>query len=244
MTSIQNGSGNYSVHAEADRGAQAVAAGTDAVDAPRAAQVQERAHQRVGRHRHFGRLERRRRPRRRRRQHNRLSMIVQGPDIEQLQGYAAAAAREGEGNRRRRRRRHQLRGRRSPSCASRSTASARPTSACRWTRCRRRPAHARRRRGSVEVQGRRRTVQRPAAARRAVPNNPATHGRHASFPAAGGRMVRVSDVAHLTMGNAPGVDRPLQPHAPDLGQRQPRHAEITLGDAIAAARQKVERSSA
>ena len=55
-------------------------------------------------------------------------------------------------------------------------------------------------------------------------NNPATMG-DIFVPAAGGRMVRVSDVAQLTLGNAPGVDRPLQPDAPDLGQREPRPAE-------------------
>ena len=72
MTSIQNGSGNYSVQLTPIEDADAVAAGADAGRAPHAEQVQERAHQRLGRHRHLGRLERGgggRRRRRRRRRH-------------------------------------------------------------------------------------------------------------------------------------------------------------------------------
>ena len=54
--------------ADTARRAQAVAAGADAGGAAHAEQVPERPHQRVGRHRHFRRIDgRRRRPRRRRR---------------------------------------------------------------------------------------------------------------------------------------------------------------------------------
>ena len=52
-------------------------------------------------------------------------------------------------------------------------------------------------------------------------NNPATMG-DIFVPAAGGRMVRVSDVAHLAHRQRARLDRPLQPDAPDLGQREPR----------------------
>ena len=55
--------------ADADRRTRAVAAAVDAGRAPGAEQVPERADQRVGRHRHLGRVERRRRPRRRWRRH-------------------------------------------------------------------------------------------------------------------------------------------------------------------------------
>ena len=86
MTSIQNGSGNYSVQLtpiEARKQSQ-----QELMQVARAAaeQVQERAHQRVGRHRHLRRVERAAAARGGGGGGtNRLSMIVQGPDIEQLQ---------------------------------------------------------------------------------------------------------------------------------------------------------------
>ena len=75
--------------AHAARGARAVAADADGRDAAHARQVQERPHQRVGRHRHLGGGQLRRRPRGGGGgSMNRLNMIVQGPDIEQLQRYS------------------------------------------------------------------------------------------------------------------------------------------------------------
>ena len=84
-------------HDAAARGAGRHAAGADDPGAADAAQVPGRAHQRLGRHRHLGRVERRRRPggpggggpggggggggf-------NRLNILIQGPDIQQLQEY-------------------------------------------------------------------------------------------------------------------------------------------------------------
>ena len=48
-------------------------------------------------------------------------------------------------------------------------------------------------------------------------------------PASGGRLVRVTDVASLTLGQRAGLHRPLQPDAPDLGQREPRPPEDHAG---------------
>jgi HAE1 family hydrophobic/amphiphilic exporter-1 len=69
-------------------------------------------------------------------------------------------------------------------------------------------------------------------------NNAATMG-DIFVPAAGGRMVRVSDVAHLTMGNAPAsIDRYNRMRQISVNANLDR-LKITLGDAIAAARGKV-----
>src|SRR4051812_45780602 len=58
-------------------------------------------------------------------------------------------------------------------------------------------------------------------------------------PAAGGRMVRLSDVAHLTMGNAPGsIDRYNRMRQISVNANLDP-LKIKLGDAIGAARQKV-----
>jgi multidrug efflux pump subunit AcrB len=58
-------------------------------------------------------------------------------------------------------------------------------------------------------------------------------------PAAGGRMVRVSDVAHLTMGSAPGsIDRYNRMRQISVNANLDR-LKITLGDAIGEARTKV-----
>ncbi len=68
-------------------------------------------------------------------------------------------------------------------------------------------------------------------------NNPATMG-DIFVPAAGGRMVRVSDVAHLALGNAPGsIDRYNRMRQISVNANLDR-LKITLGDAIAAARGK------
>jgi hydrophobic/amphiphilic exporter-1 (mainly G- bacteria), HAE1 family len=69
-------------------------------------------------------------------------------------------------------------------------------------------------------------------------NNPATMG-DIFVPAAGGRMVRVSDVAHLTLGNAPSsIDRYNRMRQISVNANLDR-LKITLGDAISQARGKV-----
>src|SRR5262245_13627267 len=69
-------------------------------------------------------------------------------------------------------------------------------------------------------------------------NNPATMG-DIFVPAAGGRMVRVSDVAHLGMGNAPGsIDRYNRMRQISVNAGLDR-LKITLGDAIAQAKKQV-----
>jgi HAE1 family hydrophobic/amphiphilic exporter-1 len=69
-------------------------------------------------------------------------------------------------------------------------------------------------------------------------NNPATMG-DIFVPAAGGRMVRVSDVAHLVMGNAPGsIDRYNRMRQISVNAGLDR-LKITLGDAISEAKKKV-----
>jgi HAE1 family hydrophobic/amphiphilic exporter-1 len=69
-------------------------------------------------------------------------------------------------------------------------------------------------------------------------NNPATMG-DIFVPAAGGRMVRLTDVAHLTMGNAPGsIDRYNRMRQISVNANLDP-LKIKLGDAIGAARQKV-----
>ena len=154
---------------------------------------------------------------------NRLKMIVQGPDIDQLQKYANTLLDEGEGDRRRRRRRHQLRSDAARAAHRHRPRSARPTSACRSIRCRRpcaRWSAARKCRSS-------RTATISSASGCGSTSRSATIRRRwatSSCPPPGGRMVRVSDVAHLTIGNAPAsIDR-YNRHAADLGERQPRGA--------------------
>ena len=69
-------------------------------------------------------------------------------------------------------------------------------------------------------------------------NDPAPMG-DIFVPAAGGRMVRVSDVAHLAMGSAPGsIDRYNRMRQISVNANLDR-LKITLGDAIAEARDKV-----
>jgi len=69
-------------------------------------------------------------------------------------------------------------------------------------------------------------------------NNPATLG-DLYISAAGGRMVRVSDVARLALGNAPAsIDRYNRMRQISVSANLDR-ARITLGDALAAARVKV-----
>lgn len=69
-------------------------------------------------------------------------------------------------------------------------------------------------------------------------NNPATMG-DIFVPASSGRMVRVSDVARLTLGNAPAsIDRYNRMRQVSVNANLDR-LKITLGDAIAAARVKV-----
>jgi HAE1 family hydrophobic/amphiphilic exporter-1 len=69
-------------------------------------------------------------------------------------------------------------------------------------------------------------------------NNPATMG-DIFVPASAGRMVRVSDVARLTLGNAPAsIDRYNRMRQVSVNANLDR-LKITLGDAIAAARVKV-----
>ncbi len=151
---------------------------------------------------------------------NRLTMIVQGPDIDELQKYANTLLDEGEGDRRRHRRRHELR-----SDAAGAADRHRPPAGGRSRRVDRYAVvdheHAGRRPGSVEVQGRRRAVQRAAAARRAVPQRSGGDGRHlrarGGRPDGAGQRRRAPDARQRA-----GVDRSLQPDAPDLGERQPR----------------------
>src|SRR5205814_6806801 len=69
-------------------------------------------------------------------------------------------------------------------------------------------------------------------------NNPATMG-DIFVPAAGGRMVRVSDVAALTLGSAPAsIDRFNRMRQISVNANLDA-LKITLGNAIAAARGKV-----
>ncbi|HET7697557.1 MAG TPA: efflux RND transporter permease subunit [Vicinamibacterales bacterium] len=69
-------------------------------------------------------------------------------------------------------------------------------------------------------------------------NDPRTMG-DIFVPAAGGRMVRLTDVAHLTMGSAPGsIDRFNRMRQISVNANLDR-LKITLGDAIAQARDKV-----
>ena len=64
-------------------------------------------------------------------------------------------------------------------------------------------------------------------------NSPSTMG-DIFVPAAGGRMVRLTDVAHLTMGNAPGsIDRYNRMRQISVNANLDP-LKITLGDAIAA----------
>ena len=236
MTSIQNGSGNYSIQLTPIEERDAVAAGADAGRAPRAEQVQERAHQRLGRHRHLGRLDRRRRrrPRRRRRRRRRQHEPPQH-DRPGARHRAAAGLRRGRCWRRSARSTAsptptRASRRRSPSCGSTSIASARPTSASRSTRCRRRCARwsaARRSRST-------RTATSSSASGCGSTSSSATTRRRwgtSSCPAAGGRMVRVSDVAHLALGSAPGsIDRYNRMRQISVNANLDR-LKITLGDA-------------
>ena len=69
-------------------------------------------------------------------------------------------------------------------------------------------------------------------------NDPRTMG-DIFVPASGGRMVRLTDVAHLTMGSAPGsIDRFNRMRQISVNANLDR-LKITLGDAITQAREKV-----
>ena len=153
---------------------------------------------------------------------NRLNILIQGPDIEQLQEYTVQLMDKVRDDSGRRRRRHELRADAARAAHQRrSRARGRPRRQHRHAR--QQPAHARRRRGSVGVQGRRRSVQGAAAPRRAVPQpgddgRPAGRGRARRRPAGPvqGQRRRAAEERLR-----PGVDRPLQPAAADLGERQP-----------------------
>ena len=108
---------------------------------------------------------------------NRLNMIVQGPGHRSAADVRRGPAGQGPRDRRRHRRRHELRG--DPARAAhhrRSPARGRPRRVARHALVD--DEHADRRRGSLEVQGRRRAVQRPDAPRRAVPQQPRGDGGH------------------------------------------------------------------
>ena len=195
-----------------------------------AAQVPGRADQRLGRHRHLGRLDRRRRRRRRRRPGGggggRLQP-AEHPDSGARHRAAAGLHDAADG-----RRSATIpasststptSSRPSPSCASTSTAPARPTSASTSTRspptCGRWSA-ARRSREFKDGDDQFKVLLRLDEPYR---NNPATMG-DLLIPAGPGRTVKVSDVAALKNDCGPAVDRPLQPPAADFGERQPRAA--------------------
>jgi HAE1 family hydrophobic/amphiphilic exporter-1 len=168
---------------------------------------------------------------------NRLSMIVQGPDMEQLQNYAStllAKVREIEG----------------VSDADMSFEATQPELRIDIDRQRAADlgvssdtlsATMRTLIGGEEVSKFKDGDEQFAVRLRLdepFRNNPATMG-DIFVPAAGGRMVRVSDVAHLAMGNAPGsIDRYNRMRQISVNANLDR-LKITLGDAIAEARKKV-----
>ena len=121
---------------------------------------------------------------------------------------------------RRRRRRHQLRAdaaraadQRRPRARGRTSASTStrsPTTCARWSA-------ARRCRSSRTA-----TISsRCCCASTSRTGQPGDDGRPARRRPAPGKTVKVSDVAHAEERLRPGVDRPLQPAAPDFGERQP-----------------------
>ena len=168
---------------------------------------------------------------------NRLNMIVQGPDIEQLQAYAAdllAKVREIDG----------------VTDADSSFESTQPE--LRITVDRQRAADlgvsletlsstmstlvggeevSKYKEGDEQFSVRMRLDEQ-------FRNDPNAMG-DIFVPAAGGRMVRVTDVAALTLGNAPGsIDRYNRMRQVSVNANLDR-LKITLGDAIAQARGKV-----
>ena len=227
MTSIQNGSGNFSIMMTPLEERKHVAAAADA--GRRGATLrkyQGRPHQRVGRHRHLRRVDRRRRrPRRRRRRRRRqqpaehdragtrTSSSCRTTPCTLLDEGAARSTASSTSTRTSRRR--------SRSCGSTSTAQRAadlgvnidtlPTTCARWSAARKCRSSRTATSSSTSGCG---STSRSATIRRRWATS--------SCPPAGGRMVRVSDVAHLTIDNAPAsIDR-YNRHAPDLGERQPR----------------------
>ena len=168
---------------------------------------------------------------------NRLSMIVQGPDIEQLQAYAAtllAKVREIDG----------------VTDADMSFEATQPE--LRITVDRQRAADLgvsvdtlsstmRTLVGGEEVSKYKDGDEQFSVRLRLdepFRNDPAPMG-DIFVPAAGGRMVRVSDVAQLAMGSAPGsIDRYNRMRQISVNANLDR-LRVTLGDAIAQARGKV-----
>ena len=239
--------------AHADRRTRAIAAAADAGRAPGAEQVPERADQRVGRHRHLGRVERRRRARRRRR---RDEPAVDDPAGARRRGTAEArlrrrrpeghdpdarrdvAALQDPPDRRRDRLGHELR-----ADAARTAHQHRPPAGGRPGRAARHgvvhDADARRRRGGIEVQGRRRAVLRLRAGSTTSSGSDARAMGDLFVPASGGRLVRVSDVANLTLGNAPAsIDRYNRMRQISVNANLDP-LKIKLGEAISQARGKV-----
>ncbi len=173
---------------------------------------------------------------------NRLSMILQGPDVEELQklAYAGDDLKSTPQQPAETSLLYKIRqidgvtdsipasSRRSPNCASTSTASGPPTWVCPSTRSRPRC-------------GRSSAARRCRSSRTATSSTPSTLRLDDQFrsdpramgdlfvPASGGRMVRVSDVANLTLGNAPAsIDRYNRMRQISVNA-QPRPAEDQAG---------------
>ena len=136
----------------------------------------------------------------------------------------ADAAGEGPGDRRRHRRRHQLRG-----DPARAADHRRPRARGRPRRQHRHAVvdHARRWSAARKCRSSRTATSSSASAapRRAVPQRSRARWATSSCRRPAAAWSRVSDVAHADDGQRARLDRPLQPAAADLGQRQPRSPE-------------------
>ncbi len=147
-----------------------------------------------------------------------------GPGHRAAPGVHGAADGPRSHHPRRRRRGHQLR-----ADAARAAHQHRPGTRGRSRRehryARQQPAHARRRRGDIGVQGWRRSVQGAAPPGRTVPHH-RRHGRSARGSRPGrrgphgqGQRRRAAEERLRS-----GIDRPLQPPAAHFGERQPARA--------------------
>ena len=240
MTSIQNGSGNYSVQLTPIEERKQSQQELMQVARRTLEQVQERPHQRVGRHRHLRRLERRRRPRRRRRWRRQ-----QPPEHDRAGARHRTAAeatpttllekvKEIDG----------------VTDADTSFEATQPE--LRIDIDRQRAADLgvsidtlsstmRTLIGGEEVSKFKDGDEQFSVRLRLdepFRNNPATMG-DIFVPASGGRMVRVSDVAHLTMATRRARSTATTGCGRSRSTRTSIALKITLGDAIAEARGKV-----
>ena len=160
----------------------------------------------------------------RRRSSNRLNILIQGPDIEQLQAYTVQLMDKLRTDPRRRGRRLELRADAAGAADRRRTARAPPTSASTSTRS---PTTCARWSAARRCRSSRTATTSSSSGCGSTSRTATTRSSMGDLLVPAGAQARPSRSATsplLTQRSRTGVDRTLQPSAPDLGQRQPSSA--------------------